>query len=626
MGVVTTAGRPARAGPPAHGSAAPTPAPVAPPPGAGPGADPPVVVWDNANIVESFPELTLPLTFSVAEELYASVYRDACRALGTPRTALEREAKVFEQMLGLLQGRVYYNLNSWYRVLSLLPGFRVTAGYLESMMGAARPGTGREEQAVLTIASARRVELATMTTRLAHRWLWFGADARRFRQRIAGILESYGHGRRVEPRDSSPAALLADFERLRTDALSDWRAPILNDLFLMLSHGALRRCASRWLGPEARNLVNELLVSGGIASAQAGEELVRIANRIRVNPKWRDLVSDCDPESVRQRLMTDPGLAGLAALIDAYLGAWGDRAPRELQLDRPTYNDVPEALIRALRPLVSEGVTANACVAGLATRRVRRQLLEHPLGPLRLAAIRVLLALTRRHIRWREEMRMARGQIFGIGRRILQGLGDTLCDQGILERPDDVHYLTISELRGLVGGLATVDDSSTLIRCRRARYAAYAELPRLPSRLETSGPITDPLRMLTEAGSRVAAPGVRTTSVGTVALMGIGATFGRARGPCLIVLDPTLAEPKAGQIIVARSTDPGWVPVLLGAAGLAVEQGSLLSHSAIVARELGIPTVVGLAGLLDRVQDGDILDVNGSTGVVLLEHVPGASP
>jgi pyruvate,water dikinase len=84
-----------------------------------------VRLWDNANIVESFPDLTLPLTFSVAVELYAAVYRRMCLTLGVPRSALEREDEVFEQMLGLLQGRVYYNLTSWYRVLALLPGFRL---------------------------------------------------------------------------------------------------------------------------------------------------------------------------------------------------------------------------------------------------------------------------------------------------------------------------------------------------------------------------------------------------------------------------------------------------------------------------------------------------------------------
>jgi pyruvate,water dikinase len=78
-----------------------------------------------------------------------------------------------------------------------------------------------------------------------------------------------------------------------------------------------------------------------------------------------------------------------------------------------------------------------------------------------------------------------------------------------------------------------------------------------------------------------------------------------------------------GHIIAAHTTDPGWVPLLVGAAGLLVEQGGLLSHSAIVARELGIPTVLGLAGLLDVVRTGDIVELDGATGEVTLLAMPG---
>jgi pyruvate,water dikinase len=81
-----------------------------------------------------------------------------------------------------------------------------------------------------------------------------------------------------------------------------------------------------------------------------------------------------------------------------------------------------------------------------------------------------------------------------------------------------------------------------------------------------------------------------------------------------------------GRIIATRTTDPGWIPLLVGAAGLLVEQGSLLSHSAIVARELSIPMVVGLPGLLDVVQSGDILSFDGSTGDVWLEAGAAGTP
>jgi pyruvate,water dikinase len=120
-------------------------------PASGDGAT--VRVWDNANIVESFSGVTLPLTYSVAREAYATVYRSACRSLGVNPTTIDTEADVFDQMIGHLDGRVYYNVSSWHRVLALLPGFGANQPLLERMMGATRPGGRAGERAEPVVAA-----------------------------------------------------------------------------------------------------------------------------------------------------------------------------------------------------------------------------------------------------------------------------------------------------------------------------------------------------------------------------------------------------------------------------------------------------------------------------------------
>ncbi|MDB6079109.1 MAG: hypothetical protein JWO82_2856, partial [Akkermansiaceae bacterium] len=92
-------------------------------------------VWDNSNIAESYGGVTTPLTFSFAKRIYESVYREFCRLLSVPADRIERAEDVFPQMLGLIQGRTYYNLASWYRVLALLPGFQLNRAFMEQMMG-----------------------------------------------------------------------------------------------------------------------------------------------------------------------------------------------------------------------------------------------------------------------------------------------------------------------------------------------------------------------------------------------------------------------------------------------------------------------------------------------------------
>lgn len=92
-------------------------------------------LWDNSNIAESYGGITTPLTFSFARSVYESVYREFCRILQVPEAIIEANDTVFKRMLGLIRGRVYYNLLSWYRMLAMLPGFTVNRRFMEQMMG-----------------------------------------------------------------------------------------------------------------------------------------------------------------------------------------------------------------------------------------------------------------------------------------------------------------------------------------------------------------------------------------------------------------------------------------------------------------------------------------------------------
>ncbi len=100
-------------------------------------ADPDGVLnlWDNSNIAESYSGITTPLTFSFARGIYEEVYRQFCLILRVPAAAMAQSDEIFPRMLGLVRGRVYYNLLNWYRLLALLPGFQMNRGFMEQMMG-----------------------------------------------------------------------------------------------------------------------------------------------------------------------------------------------------------------------------------------------------------------------------------------------------------------------------------------------------------------------------------------------------------------------------------------------------------------------------------------------------------
>jgi len=220
-----------------------------------------------------------------------------------------------------------------------------------------------------------------------------------------------------------------------------------------------------------------------------------------------------------------------------------------------------------------------------------------------------VLRQTRARVRERENLRFERTRLFGRVRRIFVALGREFHARGLLETPGDVFCLELEEVLGFCDGTTTTADLKGLVSLRRAEFARYAQMEAPADRFETRGPVHQGNRFRPAASAKpeAAADGD---------LHGIGCCPGVVRGPVRVVTDPRNAVVKPGEILVAERTDPGWIMLFASAAGLLVERGSLLSHAAIVSREMGIPSIVAIAGITQQLKDGEWVEMNGSTGVV----------
>src|SRR5581483_9024937 len=215
-------------------------------------------IWDNSNITESYSGVTTPLTFSFARCAYEGVYREFCRILKVPERKLAANDHVFSHMLGLIRGRVYYNLLNWYRVLALLPGFTVNRRFMEQMMGVKEPLPADVSD---TLAAATLRERVRDARNLGHMlmavvWNHFTLDRKiqRFYARLDNALSDSTAGfadKRVDE-------LAACYDRLLNQLLRRWDAPLLNDFFTMIFHGLLRQLCQKWL-KGGNQLANELV-------------------------------------------------------------------------------------------------------------------------------------------------------------------------------------------------------------------------------------------------------------------------------------------------------------------------------------------------------------------------------
>ena len=571
-------------------------------------------LWDNSNIAESYGGVTAPLTFTFARRVYEDVYRQFCRLMGVSDKLIEQHREVFAHMLGLIRGRVYYNLLNWYRTLALLPGFTFNRSFMERMMGVGQKLENPPEPPRTGSRASDLGRLIRMAARMIRESRRLSTEVPAFHARLEAALGPLA-GEEVA---SWPAERsLALYHRLEDELLRHWRAPLVNDFFAMIYFGVLCRLTEKWLPDSPATLVNDLMCGeGGIISTEPARRVMSLARRVTESPALAALfASGLDEEALWKRLASDADLAPFHRELEDYVDRFGDRCTEELKLETVTLGEDPSFLVKMIAAYVAsdtidpeKGRARETAIRRDAEARVRARLR----GP-RRAVFMAVLARARRRVRDRENLRFERTRVFGVVRRIFLSLGRDLAGRGLLDRQRDVFYLTLEELFAHFDGTGVTQNLASLARLRRAEFEGYARTAAPPDRFETLGPPGE-WGPVVAAGSAPAKAGASVHAA--TELRGTGCCPGVVRAPVRIVRDPRSAGALKGHILVAERTDPGWVLLFPAVEGLLVQRGSLLSHSAIVAREMGLPCVVGLAGLLDTLRDGEEVEMDGTTGVV----------
>jgi pyruvate,water dikinase len=584
-------------------------------------------LWDNSNIVESYGGVTTPLTFSFARHVYEEVYRQFCRLLGVSSAKIEEHDNTFRHMLGLLHGRIYYNLLNWYRLLALLPGYKWNRRFMEQMMGIKeelpeeylprlQPSTRAERLADLLSLVRTSINLVKAHLRLEHDIPCFYARLNTALVQPPSSLE--------EMRADELAAHYHDLERT---LLKRWDVPLINDFFAMIFYGVLGKLALKWChdaksGAADSGLHNALLSGeGGIISAQPAHRMTELAHLAAADSTFVDVLCTGTAANTREHIKRFPLFA---RKYEEYLQQFGERCLDELKLESLTLVDDPLPLLRAVgsmgRNLQSSTRWEQESHAAQHTKlNELRTAAEDQAStalarrPLRRAVFWWVVNNARRRVRDRENLRFERTHVFGRVRKIFLELGKRLVELGVLDQERDVFYLEKEEVLGFVEGTGTTTDLKSLVAARKVEYERFQN-ETLPDRFETRGPVLSSTRLHDKA-YRGRSDNETLVENGTC-LQGIGCSSGVVRGPVRIVWNPHGVQLQPGEIIVAERTDPGWIMLFPAAAGLIVERGSLLSHSAIVSRELGLPAVVAASGVTQWLHDGDYVELNGSSGLV----------
>ena len=561
------------------------------------------IIWDNSNIIESYPGVTTPLTFSFIIKVYEAVYRQFSGMMGVSNEDIDENKETFANMLGLINGRVYYNLLSWYKALAMLPGYSINAEFMEKMMGV------KERFELKQVKTRTKFQERLRVIKMVRTIL---KNLRALPQMRIDFVKDFNakmnEYNAIDFSKKNADELMFLYLNFEQTLLKKWKAPLVNDFFAMIYFGVLQKLVVKYNIDTTGTVHNNLMCGAkDIISTEPIQRCLSIATLIQNDGNAKSVFLNYSAVEILKQIPTIN--TNIQKEISDYIEKFGNRCVGELKLETITYKQNPAAFIQIIKSYVEQGVTTENTHSDLdiklrneAEAKVNKILKGKPFKKF---LFNYFLKRSRILVSSRENLRYERTRAFGTVREIFCSIGDKFYAEGLIEQSRDIFYLTKEEIFDYIKGTSVNANLKDLISYRKKEFKDF-EKQTTSERIDTRG--------IVYAGNTFYQK--RNTNPLSGDLKGLGCCPGRVKAKVQVVRDPNEVKNLNGDILVTSSTDPGWVTLFPTASAILVERGSLLSHSAIVSREMGKPCIVGITGLLETLNTGDEVEMDGSTGEI----------
>jgi pyruvate,water dikinase len=417
------------------------------------------------------------------------------------------------------------------------------------------------------------------------------------------------------PSDATPREKLDNAERILREGLF----PILPNILPPVALGfAMIGVVRKILGEQASWGELQTIIRGlpNNVTTEMDLALWRLSASIRDDPASAEAFAGGDPAALAERYRGG-GLPVVAqAGLASFLRDYGHRAIAEIDLGMPRWSDDPTHIIGVLvnylrlddprlapdKQFEKAAHDAEEQVAVLVARARSKSLLHARIVKMALERTRMFAGL-----RELPKFHLVRG--FAAVRARLSEVGEALADAGVIDDAGDVFFLDFNDAHHGLDG----KDFHDLVAQRREAYELELKRRHVPRVLLSDGTEPEALPGFLRGGTGAPASG---GALPDGMLLGTPASAGTVTAVARVIMDPVGAHLEPGEILVAPSTDPGWTPLFLTAGGLVMEMGGPNSHGAVVAREYGIPAVVGVPDATSRISSGDTITVDGAAGTV----------
>lgn len=521
-----------------------------------------VLVLDNSNIVESYPNLSLPLTISFVNNVYSSVFKGVTRRILKDDEKLKEVSSVFNNMTGSVNGRVYYKISNWYTLIQFLPFSKKIIPVWQEMLGV-KIKSYNDKNIKFNFYTRFKTYYNSL-----YELLHVSKNMDKLNEEFKSI-NKYFYDNFNE--DLSNEEIIKLYRKVEKKLLNNWDITLINDLYTFIFTGLLKKHLKNKYKENYNNITNEYI--SGISNIESLKPIKELIN-LAYNEK------NCSDDEFLK-------------LKEEYISIYGDRSLEELKLESKTFRSNRELLDKKIREYqvdldkleeMYKNINDNTSIeldGGFITKFLTK---------------RVMCG-----IKNREVSRLNRSRIYGMVRTMFLAIGKNLVKDNVLLEERDIFYLTLDEVFS-----KDVVDYKNVVLERKKKYKSYELLPSY-SRL---------VFMNKEFDKNLNNIKVNSSLVEVSEISGTPCSFGEVEGEVLVIDDINNIKDVKNKILVTKMTDPGWVFLLATAKGIISEKGSLLSHTAIISRELKIPSIVGVDNLMKILHTGDIIRMNASTGVI----------
>ena len=519
-----------------------------------------IVILDNSNIVESYPNISLPLTISFVEFVYSNVFKKEAYRLSHNNKLVEENNDKFNNMVGTANGRIYYKISNWYALIKFLPLSKKIIPIWQDMLGVKNKNY---DDGKLKIPFLTKIKTYFNTIKELKN---VSKNMDILNDKFIKINDYFYNNFNNEMSNEEVFEL---YNKIKEELLDSWDITLVNDLYSFIYTGLLKKRLNKkkYSSENVNDYISGISNIESLKPIKSMIELAYIEDKISMD-EYTDKFNN-------------------------YISLYGDRNLEELKLESKTFRTDPSLLKNKIKEYQADKNKLEKLYKDLNSNNytfIKEDFITNYISK------RAMFGIKNREI-----SRLNRSRIYGMVREMFRQIGSNLEKDNLIDKKEDIFYLNIDE----VFNYKKVN-LKELISNRKKDYKIYKLLPSY-SRLIFSK---------TEFDKHHKSINSNKIIIDKDKLEGIPTSNGIVEGEALVIDNILDNYDVKDKILVTKMTDPGWVFLIATAKGVISEKGSILSHTAIISRELKIPSIVGVEDATKIIKTGDYLKMDAHTGKI----------